>query len=126
MPRKKTVQPAPIEIIETNDLIIEIHDKYTRAIGPGLDKKFIAHALEMQILNGLVDMYLSKDRKQRKLAIELLESNRGASKLARKLEEWDYGDLSERALRGHAKRIREQWFSLMVAKVLADQKGTKS
>ncbi len=126
MPRKKTIQPAPTKIIETDDLTIEIRDKDTREIGPGMDKKFNANELDWQILTGLVDMYLSDDRKQRKLAIQLLESKRGVSKLARKLEEWGCGDLSERALRGHAKKIREQWWNLMLAKVTADQKGLKS
>ena len=126
MPRKKTVQPAPTKVIETDELIIEIRDKDTREIGPGLDKKFNANALDCQILTGLVDMYLSDDRKQKKLALELLQSKRGVSKLARKLEEWGYGDLSERALRDHAKRVREQWWNLMLAKVTADQKGLKS
>jgi len=126
MPRKKTVQPAPIKVIETDELIIEIRDKDTREIGPGLDKKFNAHELDMQILTGLVDMYLTKDRKQRKLALDLLQSKRGVSKLARKLEVWGYGDLSERALRGHAKRVREHWRILMLAKVLADQKSSKT
>lgn len=120
MPRKKTIQPPPIKVIETHDLVIEIRDKDTRDIGRGLDKKFDADQLDWQILTGLVDMYLSNDRKQRKLALELLESKRGASKLARKLEEWGYGDLSERALRGHAKRVREHWTALMEAKTSSE------
>jgi DNA-binding transcriptional ArsR family regulator len=76
----------------------------------------------MQVLHGLVDMYLSKDPRKRKLVLDLLESPRGASKLARKLEEWDYGDLSDRALREHAKKIREHWAVLMSAKAEADKK----
>lgn len=125
MPRKKTVQPAPTKVIETDELIIEIRDKDTRLIGPGLDKKFNANELDWQILTGLVDMYLSDDRKQRKLAVELLENERVESKFARKLEEWGY-ELSDRVMREHAKKVREHWKTLMEAKSSGEQTASKS
>ena len=124
MPRKKTVQPAPTKVIETDELIIEIRDKDTREIGSGLDKKFNANELDWQILTGLVDMYLSEDRKQRKLAVELLENERAGSKFARKLEEWGY-DLSDRAMREHAKRVREHWRTLMEVQSSSEQTDSK-
>jgi hypothetical protein len=124
MPRKKTVQLAPTKVIETDELIIEIRDKDTREIGPGLDKKFNANELDWQILTGLVDMYLSEDRKQRKLAVELLENKRMESKFARKLEEWGY-ELSDRAMREHAKRVREHWRALMAAQSSSEQTDSK-
>jgi hypothetical protein len=115
MPRKKTVQPAPKETIYTEDFVIEIRDKDTREIGRGKDKEFDASELDSQVLHGLVDMYQSADPRKRAKALDLLESPRGASRLAKELELWGY-ELSDRALREHAHNIRREWSILMAAK----------
>jgi hypothetical protein len=108
MPRKKTVQPPPTEVIEADDLIIEIRDKYTREIGRGQDKAFDANELNFQVLHGLVDMLLSNSASKRKEALIYLEAPRAEAKLARYLELSGY-DHSDRALRQHAKDIRREW-----------------
>lgn len=115
MPRKKTVQPPPKETICVDDLIIEVRDKHTREIGRGKGKEFDASELDSQVLHGLVDIYLSGNPEKIAKLKELLEAPRGASKLARQMELWGY-DLSDRALREHARKIREQWGVLMSAK----------
>jgi hypothetical protein len=46
MPRRKTIQPEPLEILTAEDgLVIEIRDAATRLIGRGEDKKFDFSAL---------------------------------------------------------------------------------
>lgn len=114
MPRKKTIQPAPLEVHDYGDIIIEIINKDTRPIGRGQDKAFNASELNFQVLNKLVDMYLSKEESEHKLALELLEGDRKISKLARQLEMWGY-DEEDRALREHAKSIRKHWQVLKAA-----------
>ena len=60
MPRKKTIQPAPLHTFTTdNGIVAEIRDYATREIGPGLDKKFIAEELDWQVLNGIFDDLMS-------------------------------------------------------------------
>ena len=117
MPRKKTVQPKPLEIIETPGFTIEVVDKDTRQIGRGQDKAFNASEFDFQVLNKLVDMYLSKSQSQHELAIELLEGHRKASKLARQLQIWGY-DEEERSLREHAKSIRRHWVAYKNAMIV--------
>jgi hypothetical protein len=108
MPRKKTVQTAPKETIDAGEFVIEIRDRDTREIGRGKDKKFVSGELNSQVLHGLVDMLLSSSVKSRKEALIYLESPRAESKLARYLQLGGY-DLSDRALRQHAKDIRREW-----------------
>lgn len=124
MPRKKTVQPPPTQIIEEGSLSIEIRDKDTREIGRGQDKKFNSEELDFQVLHGLLDIYLSNDVSKRSKVVDLLESPRRASKLARQLEAWGY-ELSDRALREHAKKIRKHWSGLMSARASAAKKAKK-
>ena len=57
MPRKKTIQPAPLEVLDYGDLIVEIIDKDTRPIGRGQDKAFNSSEFDFHVLNKLVDMY---------------------------------------------------------------------
>jgi hypothetical protein len=116
MPRRKTFQPAPLDIIETGEFTIEVIDKDTRPIGRGQDKAFNAGELDFQVLNKLVDMYLSKDPAEYGLATELLEGPRKASKLSRQLELWGYEE-EDRALREHAKAIRKHWVAYKNAMV---------
>ena len=108
MPRKKTVQPPPIEIIDVGDLTIEIRDKDTREIGRGKDKEFESSELNFRVLHCLVDMLLSNNIKKRKEALEYLEAPRAVSKLARYLELCGY-EQSNRAMRQHACDIRREW-----------------
>lgn len=114
MPRKKTIQPAPLEVHDYGDLIVEIIDKDTRPIGRGQDKAFNSSELDFQVLSKLVEMYFSKNESERKLAIELLEDDRKTSKLARQLQMWGY-DEEDRALREHAKSIRKHWLVFKAA-----------
>jgi hypothetical protein len=122
MPRKKTVQPAPKETIHTRDLVIEVRDRDTREIGRGKDKEFAASELDSQVLHGLVDMYQSSDPRKKAKAHDLLESPRGVSRLAKEMEVWGY-DLSDRALREHARNIRREWSILMAAVRAKDSSG---
>lgn len=124
MPRKKTIQPLPIKTIKTGRLIIEIRDKDTREIGRGQDKKFNSEELDSQVLNGLLDMYLSGNVKNQAMVTDLLEAPRRVSKLARQLELWGY-ELSDRSLREHAKKIRLHWAALMSARQSVAKKARK-
>ena len=108
MPRKPTVQPDPLQVIVTKDLVIEIRDKETREIGRGKDKEFESTELNFQVLLGLADMLLSNNIKERKEALEYLEAPRAVSKLARYLQLCGY-EQSDRALRRHASEIRRKW-----------------
>jgi hypothetical protein len=108
MPRKPTVQPDPLQVIVTKDLVIEIRDKETREIGRGKDKEFESTELNFQVLLGLADMLLSNNIKERKEALEYLEAPRAVSKLARYLELCGY-EQSDRAMRQHACDIRREW-----------------
>lgn len=105
---KKTIQPAPLEVHDYGDLIVEIIDKDTRPIGRGQDKAFNSSEFDFQVLNKLVDMYLSKEESECTLATELLEGERKISKLAKQLALWGYEE-EDRALREHAKSIRKHW-----------------
>ena len=108
MPRKPTVQPEPIEVILTDDFVIEIRDKDTREIGRGKNKAFESSELHFQVLHGLVDMLLSEGKSKRIEALEYLEGHRVISKLARYLQLCGY-EQSDRALRRHASEIRRKW-----------------
>ena len=58
MPRKTTIQPAPLETFVLDDgTVIEVRDRETREIGRGLDKKFNAEELDWQVYEsfGLVE-----------------------------------------------------------------------
>ena len=58
MPRKKTVQPAPIDIIVENGLVIEVMDDADHAIYRGSHK---AHELElrrMRVIEAILDLYV--------------------------------------------------------------------
>ena len=114
MPRKKTIQPAPLEVHDYGDLIVEIIDKDTRPKGRGQDKAFNSSELNFQIMSKLVEMYLSKNESEHKLAIELLEGARKTSKLANQLYSWGYEE-KERTLREHAKSIRKHWLVFKAA-----------
>jgi hypothetical protein len=106
MPRRKTVQPEPLEIITAEDgLVIEIRDAATRLIGRGEDKKFNAEEMENEVLLGLVGEMLSGDSARAETATAVLSTNKS---IARHL--LDRGLLSdERHARRHGARIRKHY-----------------
>ena len=114
MPRKKTIQPAPLEVHDYGDLIVEIIDKDTRPIGRGQDKAFNANEIAHQALIKLNEMRESSSLKERERARVLLEGDRMAETLARQLHDWGY-DGTDRTLRKHAKSIRREWQILRAA-----------
>lgn len=105
MPRKKTVQPKPLQVICTEDLEIEIRDSATQLIGRGLDKKFESDELNNQVLLGLVDDLLSGDRNRIKRAEGALSSNQ---KMSTYLQLAGY-ELEPRSCRRHAKAIHDHY-----------------
>ena len=65
MPRKKTIQPEPLETFELEDwTIVEIRDHETREKGPGKDKQWKARNKVDCILTSLLDMIQSSDNEQ--------------------------------------------------------------
>jgi hypothetical protein len=102
MPRKKTIQPDPDEILECGDMIIEIRGHTSQIIERGWDKKYKAEELRNQILLGLIDDLQSQNQKRIEKARKALANN---STLARFMELGGY-DGDERTLRNHAKEIR--------------------
>lgn len=106
MPRKKTIQPAPLHTFTTdNGIVAEVRDYATREIGPGLDKKFIAEELDWQVLNGIFDDLMSNSAVRVSRANTALESNHA---MERYLNVGDYG-LEERTGRRHGKSIRKKY-----------------
>ena len=114
MPRKKTIQPAPLEVHDYGDLIVEIIDKDTRPIGRGQDKVFKASELVTEGLNQVLNMRDSTDPRERVKARNLLEGGRREAELAKRLSRWGY-EYDERTLRHYAKAIRKEWQVLRAA-----------
>ena len=106
MPRKKTVQPAPLESFDLEDgTLVEIRDWRTREIGQGLDKKFNSEELDWQILNGLFDDLNSGDPFRENRAEKALSSNAAMERFL-----FDAGyEMDERTGRRHGKSIREKF-----------------
>lgn len=106
MPRKKTVQPEPSEVITLGDgTIVEVRNHETREIGRGLDKKFESEEMDNQVLIGLFDDLLSADPWRHSRATTALESDHA---MARHLLDGGY-EMDERTARRHGKSIREKY-----------------
>ena len=106
MPRKTTIQPAPLETFVLDDgTVVEVRDRETREIGRGLDKKFNAEELDWQVVNGLVDDLRSGNRDRMLRAQSALASNHA---MERFLYEAGYDDMDERTRRRHGKTIRRK------------------
>jgi hypothetical protein len=109
MPRKKTVQPQPLNQFDLEDgTLVEVRDWRTREIGQGLDKQFNAEELDWQVLNGLFDDLQSEDKSIQTRALAALVSN-GA--MERFLYSAGY-EMDERTGRRHGKSIREKYTQL--------------
>ena len=106
MPRKKTVQPEPSEVITLEDgTIVEVRNHETREIGRGLDKKFESEEMDNQVLTGLFDDLLSADPRRHERATTALKSDHA---MARHLLDGGY-EMDERTARRHGKSIREKY-----------------
>ena len=105
MPRKKTVQPAPLKVIKAGDIEIEIRDAATRVIGRGEDKKFLTGETINQIVIGLVDDLLSKKQPRITRARDALDNN---SSLATYLALGGY-EQDDRTLRRYAAAVRKEF-----------------
>ena len=106
MPRKKTIQPAPLESFALDDgTVVEVRDRETREIGRGLDKKFNAEEFDWQVVNGLVDDLRSGNHARVLRAQSALASNHA---MERFLYEGGYDDMDERTRRRHGKTIRQK------------------
>lgn len=105
MPRRQTIQPAPLESFNLEDgTVVEIRDWRTREIGRGADKKFNSEELDWQVLNGLFDDLQSGSSDRRLQAEEALSSN---AAMERFLYSGGY-EMDERTGRRHGKSIREK------------------
>lgn len=106
MPRKKPLQPPPLESFSLEDgTHVEIRDWRTREIGRGQDKKFNSEELQWQVLHGLVDDLGSGDCTRERRAKEALTSN---AAMERFLFNAGY-EMDERTGRRHGKSIREKF-----------------
>ena len=106
MPRKKTIQPQPLQQFDLKDgTTVEVRDWRTREIGQGKDKEFNAEELDWQVLNGLFDDLQSENKGLQIRAKAALVSN-GA--MERFLHSAEY-EMDERTGRRHGKSIREKY-----------------
>jgi hypothetical protein len=110
MPRKKTMQPTPLESFSLLDRTsVEIRNWQTREIGRGKDKQFASEELDWQVLTGLIDDLMSANNHLKNRALAALVSN---SSMERFLYYASYG-LDERTGRRHGKAIREKYQKVM-------------
>jgi hypothetical protein len=106
MPRKKTIQPAPLDSFTLDDgVLVEIRDNETREIGRGLDKRYLSEELDNQVLVGIFDDLLSEDVLRSKRAREAVVSDHA---LARHLLKGGY-EMDDRTARRHGKSVREKY-----------------
>jgi len=116
MPRKKTIQPEPLETIVCDDFIIEIRDRKTQLIGRGKANHFEGQETVFKILDIAMDHYLSNDPKKKDEAIAWLESDRTGGEVNRDLQlRAELGFLDERTFYRHIKRARREWQTLKAA-----------
>lgn len=110
MPRRKTIQPEPLEILTVEDgLVIEIRDAATRLIGRGEDKKFDAEEMENKVLLALVEELQSGDGERVEAAAAVLKSDRAVAKYL--TDRWML--LDGRHARRHGARIRRHYQLLL-------------
>jgi len=114
LPRKKTIQPEPVEAFELDGALIEIRDHDTREIGRGLDKQWKVDNAVDGILAQLIDMIQTGDRKDVQMAIDALEKPRGIPTFVTKLHEWGYTE-SDRTLRKYVEQVRARWSTMVEA-----------
>jgi hypothetical protein len=115
MPRKKTIQPQPLETIHLDEgIVIEIRDVATREIGRGKDKEFHAKEFQINILTKIVDKILIAPPIKARIFLDMLEGERTASELSRHMQ-LDGAIQEERSLWEHAKGIQKEWQILMSA-----------
>ena len=106
MPRKPTLQPAPVESFTLNDgTAVEVRDRHTREIGRGLDKKWVSEELDWQVLIGLIDDLISGRPQRRARAMTALKSDHA---MARHLLNGGY-DMDDRTARRHGRKIRTRY-----------------
>ena len=106
MPRKKTIQPEPSEVITLEDgTVVEVRNHETREIGRGQDKKFESEEMDNQVLIGLFDDLLSAEPQRHSRATTALESDHA---MARHLLDGGY-EMDERTARRHGKSIRGKY-----------------
>lgn len=106
MPRKKTIQPEPLDRLTLPDgTVAEVRDFITREIGRGADKKFLATELDNQVVLGLFDDLLSTDISQISRARAAVLSDHA---MARYLLDGGY-EMDERTARRHGKSIRQKY-----------------
>jgi len=115
MPRKKTIQPEPLETIVCDDFIIEIRDRETQLIGRGKANHFEGQEIVFKILDIAMDHYLSNDPKKKAQAIAWLEGDRTGGEFNRHLQQQAVFDLDERTFWRHIKRARREWQTLKAA-----------
>ena len=121
MPRKKTVQPEPLETIVCKDFIIEIRDRKTQLIGRGMANYFEGQEVVFKILHIVMDCYLSNDAKKRDKAIAWLEGDRTGGEFNKHLQQQAEFHLDERTFWRHIKRARQEWQTLKAALDLHNQ-----
>ena len=115
MPRKKNIQPLPLESIHYDDgLILEIRDEATREIGRGKDKKYYAEDFRINEFGKIVDKILTLPPIKAKIFLNMLEGKRTTSELSRHMQ-LDGAIQEERSLWEHAKGIQKEWQILMSA-----------
>lgn len=111
MPRKPTIQPAPLDSFELDDgTIVEIRNHQTREIGRGKDKEFESEELDWQVLLGLVDDLNSSNDFNVTRATTALRSNKA---MGRFLLDAGY-EMDERTACRHGKSIRAKYNQTMV------------
>jgi hypothetical protein len=109
MPRRKTIQPDPLQLIVTDELIIEIRDWARRAIGRGEIEKYQSIDFQMRFLDWLIDQTVQVGFRNRVQLIDLLEGPRKVAALARQISVWDGGHYSDQTYRRHAIKVRQHW-----------------
>lgn len=93
MPRKKTIQPAPIESFTLDDgTIVEIRCKECRVIGRGLHKTDKYEEKRDVVFEKVVADYLTSNGK--KLIPKEKDYLSSAAKFTRQAEQWGMGDIN--------------------------------
>ena len=84
MPRKKTIQPMPIEIHQADGMTIEVYRDDDRPIGRGLGNRNQSEDRTSRAISWLADLHLSKRPHDHRLLDSYLKN---PSDLARWLEQ---------------------------------------
>jgi len=111
VPRRKTIQPEPDEVIETAETIIEVRGNNSQIIKRGWDKKYQSQETDHQVMLGLINDLQSNDIKRINKARDVLQNN---STLAIFMALAGY-EGTDRTLRKRSARIREDLEKLLGA-----------